>query len=172
MKSLTQSHGARSWGAETRNRAPRCLVAVSWGLFWGESLAFLYLDTTPARGNPWCSFGLIQAQAWAGDPETQATGRSQHEGSPGLTRSLGSWAGRLKPRPAWGEGDTVSTCLAPALTLLCPLDLTFWSPKSADLGRNLRSASLMGDLREATLCLSPHLLIHKMGSMAEPPCRG
>lgn len=169
MKSFTQSHGARSWGAETRNCAPCCLVAVSWGLFWGESLAFLHLDTTPAREKPLVLLRSDSGTSLGRGPRNAGNGQKP---TSGLTRSLGSLAGRLKPGPARGEGDTVSTCLAPALTLLCPLDLTFWSPKSADLGRNLGSASLMGDLREATLCLSLHLLIHKMGSMAEPPCRG
>lgn len=44
MKSFHQSLVAQSWGAETRNRAPHCLPEVSRGLFWGKSLAFLYLN--------------------------------------------------------------------------------------------------------------------------------
>lgn len=170
MKSFDQSPVAQSWGAETRNHAPGCLPAISWGLFWGESLAFLYLNRHPSSWKPLFLFRSDSGRNLSRGPRNSGNRQKPTSGLAWLTRALCSLAGGLHPGPAPSEGDRASTCLAPALTLLCPPDLTFWLPKSADLGMTLGSAGLAGDLREVTP--SGHLLIHKMGVNSRASVQG
>lgn len=58
--------------------SPHCLPAITWGMLWGESLAFLHLNTHPTLRNPGFVFGLVQARPGQG---TQKVSQQAEAGS-------------------------------------------------------------------------------------------